>query len=77
MSDVLSSPLSITLDGERTTVETGTTGADLFQGRRDVVVLRVNGQLKDLDTPVAEGDEVEGVTIDSPDGLDVDRKSVV
>ncbi|MBE7700911.1 threonine--tRNA ligase [Oerskovia sp. Sa1BUA8] len=75
MSDVFSSPLSITLDGERTTVETGTTGADLFQGRRDVVVLRVNGQLKDLDTPVAEGDEVEGVTIDSPDGLDVLRHS--
>ncbi|RXR24770.1 threonine--tRNA ligase [Oerskovia turbata] len=75
MSDVLSSPLSITLDGERTTVETGTTGVDLFQGRRDVVVLRVNGHLKDLDTTVAEGDEVEGVTIDSPDGLDVLRHS--
>jgi threonyl-tRNA synthetase len=67
--------LSITLDGERTTVETGATGADLFSGRREVVVLRVNGELKDLDTPVAEGDEVEGVTIDSPDGLDVLRHS--
>ncbi|KRC35719.1 threonine--tRNA ligase [Oerskovia enterophila] len=67
--------MSITLDGERTTVETGTTGADLFSGRREVVVLRVNGELKDLDTPVAEGDEVEGVTIDSPDGLDVLRHS--
>ncbi|KZM35382.1 threonine--tRNA ligase [Oerskovia enterophila] len=75
MSDVVSSPLSITLDGERTTVETGTTGADLFSGRREVVVLRVNGELKDLVTPVAEGDEVEGVTIDSPDGLDVLRHS--
>ncbi len=75
MSDVVSSPLSITLDGERTTVETGATGADLFSGRREVVVLRVNGELKDLDTPVAEGDEVEGVTIDSPDGLDVLRHS--
>ncbi|WP_068708422.1 threonine--tRNA ligase [Oerskovia enterophila] len=67
--------MSITLDGERTTVETGTTGADLFSGRREVVVLRVNGELKDLVTPVAEGDEVEGVTIDSPDGLDVLRHS--
>nr|WP_225220512.1 threonine--tRNA ligase [Oerskovia merdavium] len=67
--------MSITLDGERTTVETGATGADLFSGRREVVVLRVNGELKDLDTPVAEGDEVEGVTIDSPDGLDVLRHS--
>ncbi|WP_404821953.1 threonine--tRNA ligase [Oerskovia merdavium] len=65
----------MTLDGERTTVETGATGADLFSGRREVVVLRVNGELKDLDTPVAEGDEVEGVTIDSPDGLDVLRHS--
>ncbi len=75
MSDVVSSPLTITLDAEETTVTTGTTGTDLFASRRDVVVIRVNGELKDLDTPVADGDVVEGVTIDSPDGLAVLRHS--
>ncbi|MHA7133092.1 threonine--tRNA ligase [Oerskovia turbata] len=75
MSDDFSSPLSITVDGEPTTVETGTTGVDLFSSRRDVVVVRVNGVLKDLDTALAEGDVVEAVTIDSPDGLDVLRHS--
>ena len=75
MSDVVSSPLTITLDAEETTVTTGTTGTDLFAARRDVVVIRVNGVLKDLDTPVADGDVVEGVTIDSPDGLAVLRHS--
>jgi threonyl-tRNA synthetase len=29
-------------------VTTGTTAADLFAGDRDVVVARVNGQLRDL-----------------------------
>ncbi|QJW38451.1 threonine--tRNA ligase [Cellulosimicrobium protaetiae] len=65
----------MTLEAEETTVTAGTTGTDLFAARRDVVVIRVNGVLKDLDTPVVDGDVVEGVTIDSPDGLAVLRHS--
>ncbi|WP_411734135.1 threonine--tRNA ligase, partial [Paeniglutamicibacter sp.] len=38
-------------------------------------VARVNGELKDLDQELPEGAEIEGVTIDSPDGLDVLRHS--
>ncbi|WP_265521324.1 threonine--tRNA ligase [Oerskovia flava] len=75
MSNAVSSPLSITLDGDRATVDAGTSGTELFAGRRDVVVVRVNGVLKDLDTPLADGDVVEGVTIGSPDGLAVLRHS--
>ncbi|MGG5174321.1 threonine--tRNA ligase [Pseudarthrobacter sp. J1763] len=56
-------------------VTTGTTGAELFFERRDVVVARVNGELKDLDQPLPAGATVEGVTIDSPDGLNVLRHS--
>ncbi|WP_353113765.1 threonine--tRNA ligase [Microbacterium sp.] len=37
--------------------------------------MRVNGVLKDLATVVAETDEVEAVTIDSPDGLSILRHS--
>ncbi|MFS0852052.1 threonine--tRNA ligase [Microbacterium sp. 179-I 3D4 NHS] len=37
--------------------------------------MRVNGQLKDLATTVTDADEVEPVTIDSPDGLGILRHS--
>jgi threonyl-tRNA synthetase len=67
--------ITLIVDGEEMKVTTGTTGAELFFERRDVVVVRVDGELKDLDQPLAEGAEVEGVTIDSPDGLNVLRHS--
>ncbi|WP_298865265.1 threonine--tRNA ligase [uncultured Microbacterium sp.] len=37
--------------------------------------MRVNGVLKDLAATVAEGDDVEPVTVDSPDGLNILRHS--
>ncbi|MCU6478816.1 threonyl-tRNA synthetase [Arthrobacter silviterrae] len=67
--------ITINVDGETTTVATGTTGAELFFERRDVVVARVNGVLTDLDSPLEEGAAVEPVTLDSPDGLNVLRHS--
>jgi threonyl-tRNA synthetase len=74
-SSVLPPDVTITLDGTQTTVTTTTTGTELFADRKDVVVVRVGGQLKDLATTFADGDVVESVTIDSPDGLDVLRHS--
>jgi threonyl-tRNA synthetase len=70
-------PTTLTVDGVATTVEPGTTtGADLFADRRDVVVVRVDGELRDLHRPLpADARVVEGVTIDSPDGLAVLRHS--
>ncbi|MER2133972.1 MAG: threonine--tRNA ligase [Arthrobacter sp.] len=66
---------TLIVDGEETTVDTGTTGAQLFFERREVVVMRVDGVLKDLDTPLAPGQSIEAVTIDSEDGLNVLRHS--
>ena len=40
-----------------------------------IVAMRVNGELRDLAAEVTEADTVEGVTIDSPDGLDILRHS--
>lgn len=40
-----------------------------------IVAMRVNGELRDLASEVTESDTVEGVTIDSPDGLDILRHS--
>ncbi len=56
-------------------VESTTTAADLFAERREVVVARVNGELRDLTYVLADGDVIEPVTIDSPDGLNVLRHS--
>ncbi len=69
------SQLSIVLDGSPTTIEQGTTGETLFEGRREIVALRINGELKDLYIAPAEGDEVEGVDISSEDGLNILRHS--
>jgi len=60
---------------EARTVETGTTALALFDGDRSVVAARINGHLVDLATEVADGDVVEAVAIDSPDGLNVIRHS--
>jgi threonyl-tRNA synthetase len=56
-------------------VTTGTAAADVFAGDRDVVVARVNGQLRDLAWVLRDGDVVEPVPADSPDGRSVIRHS--
>ncbi|WP_028048460.1 threonine--tRNA ligase [Cellulomonas sp. URHD0024] len=67
--------ITLTVDGIATTVEPGTTGTDLYSARRDVVVVRVDGDLRDLHLPLIEGAVVEAVTIEEPDGLAVLRHS--
>ncbi|KAB2811153.1 threonine--tRNA ligase [Pimelobacter simplex] len=60
---------------QESTVTTGTKAWELFRDDADVIAARVAGQLKDLSYELADGDEVEGVAIDSPDGLDILRHS--
>ncbi|MFC0487266.1 threonine--tRNA ligase [Sinomonas atrocyanea] len=67
--------MTITVDGEPRTVTAGTTGTELFDGHREIVVMRVDGVLKDLDQSVPDGAVVEGVDIASEDGLNVLRHS--
>src|SRR5690606_12169103 len=73
--DVVPTPLTSTLPAQKTPATAGPPGTGLAAARRDVVVVRVSGVLEDRDPPVADGDVVEGVTIDSPDGLAVLRHS--
>ncbi|MHA7304726.1 threonine--tRNA ligase [Arthrobacter sp. TMN-49] len=67
--------ITINVEGVATAVATGTTGAELFFERREVVVMRVDGVLKDLSAVLESDASVEPVAIDSPDGLDVLRHS--
>ncbi|MCX6399449.1 MAG: threonine--tRNA ligase [Propionibacteriales bacterium] len=57
------------------TVTEGTKAWELFRDDADVIAARVGGDLKDLSYELADGDEVEGVAISSPDGLDILRHS--
>ena len=50
------------------------TAADLFSDKK-IVVARINGVLRDLATPLADGDTVEPVAIDSDEGRAVLRHS--
>ena len=52
-----------------------TTALDLVGGDRSVVVARINGELRDLSTPVTADDVVEPVGVDTPEGLAVLRHS--
>jgi len=65
----------LTVDGVERSVEQGTTAADLFAERPDVVVARVDGALWDLARELPAGATVEAVLISEPDGLMVLRHS--
>jgi len=60
---------------ESRVVDEDTTGLDLFGDDTRVVAMRVGDKIVDLATPVASGDEIEPVLIDSPDGLAIIRHS--
>ncbi|WP_278855532.1 threonine--tRNA ligase [Kocuria palustris] len=67
--------LSVIVDGQRQQVPTGSTAADLYQTQREVVVARIDGTLRDLATPLADGQSIERVLISDPEGLEVLRHS--
>ena len=69
------STLSVTIDGVPSECAAGATGLDVFADRREVVVMRIDGELRDLHLPLEAGQAIEAVTIDSPDGLMVMRHS--
>jgi threonyl-tRNA synthetase len=71
----LVSDLKIVVDGEPRSVPAGATAAELFGEQRSVIAARVDGSLRDLTHLISDGDVVEGVTNDSPDGLAIVRHS--
>ena len=71
----MSASITVSVAGNERSVAEATTAADLFADDRAVVVARVNGELRDLAHVLADGDAVEPVRIDDPDGLQVLRHS--
>ncbi|MSY63426.1 MAG: threonine--tRNA ligase, partial [Actinobacteria bacterium] len=64
----------MTLDGQPAQVDATSTGFTLFT-EKSIVAQRVNGELKDLAYTVTAGDIVEGIDIQSEDGLNILRHS--
>ena len=65
--------LHITLAGSEHVVEEGTTAGQVLAN--GAIAAKVNGELRDLVSPLADGDAVEPVAIDSRDGLAILRHS--
>jgi threonyl-tRNA synthetase len=69
------SSISISVDGAVRSVEADQKPTQIFADNKEIVVCKVNGQLKDLWTDLIDGDVVEGISISSPEGLAVLRHS--
>jgi threonyl-tRNA synthetase len=61
-------------DRQETVSESGFAAEVVADGRR-VVAVRVNGDVRDLGTHLVDGDVVEGVGVDTPEGLAILRHS--
>ena len=67
--------INISVDGLARSVESDQRPTHIFADDKSIVVARVNGELRDLWTELSDGDVVEGVSISSPDGMNVLRHS--
>jgi threonyl-tRNA synthetase len=71
----MSAQITVHVAGSERSVAAGTTYGELLDGGRDVLVARVDGELRDLHREASDGESVEGVTAAEQDGLDVLRHS--
>lgn len=70
--------MKLTINGIDEEISESISGIEKFANEKTTVALRINGELKDLDTDLTtlpEGAEVESVDISSPDGLIILRHS--
>ena len=71
----MSAQISVTVDGQVRQIAADQRPTHLFAERPSVVVARINGEVKDLWSELFEGDRVEAIEINSPEGLAVLRHS--
>ena len=71
----MSEPIKVSINGKAESIQSDQRPSNLFLTDTDVVVCRINGELRDLWSDLSEGDVIESVSINSPDGLNVLRHS--
>ncbi|MEJ6761541.1 MAG: threonine--tRNA ligase [Candidatus Planktophila sp.] len=69
------SEISITVDGVVRTIEPDQRPTQIYADRKEIVVCKINGVLRDLWSDLTAGDVIEGISISSPEGLSVLRHS--
>jgi threonyl-tRNA synthetase len=67
--------ISIVVDGKPQSLDSEIKPTQTFIEKLEVIVCKVNGDLKDLWTDLKDGDVVEGISNESPEGLAVLRHS--
>ena len=71
----MSGLIKVIVNGSTQSIESDQKPTHLFASDPDVVVCQINGELRDLWSELNDGDAVESVSINSPDGLNVLRHS--
>jgi len=71
----MSNQISVTVSGQSRQIAPDQRPTHLFAEQAEVVVCRINGEIKDLWTELFEGDLVEPIAITTPEGLAVLRHS--
>ena len=69
------SEISITVEGVVRTIEPDQRPTQIYADRKEIVVCKINGVLRDLWSDLTAGDVIEGISISSPEGLSVLRHS--
>ena len=67
--------ISIVVDGKPQSLDSEIKPTQIFSEKSEIVVCKINGELKDLWTDLKDGDDVEGISVESPEGLAVLRHS--
>ena len=67
--------ISIIVDGKSQSVDSEIRPTQIFSENTEIIVCKINGELKDLWTDLKDGDVVDGISIESPEGLAVLRHS--
>jgi threonyl-tRNA synthetase len=67
--------ISIIINGNSTRIDSDQRPTHIFSEDAAIVVCKINGELRDLWTELKDGDDVIGISIESPEGLAVLRHS--
>ncbi len=70
-----SQTISINLNGDRKEVNATQTGVELFEDDKNIIAVKIDGEPRDLSTRLHDGDSVEPITLDSPEGVAIMRHS--
>ena len=67
--------ISISIDGKSQSIDSELRPTQIFSENSEIVVCKINGELRDLWTELKAGDVLEGISIESSEGLAVLRHS--